>query len=153
MDAMIRSKAEVLAREVAGSISTQQELSELMRFMTKSVIERMLDAELDVHWGQPRKLGSRASAAESAGTCGVLETLIAEEDDDAGRGESLMKATVTIPDESRPIRNRRNGRSPKTVQGESGKLVIATPRDRLGTFEPLLISKHERRMAGFDDKN
>lgn len=152
MDAMIRSKAEVLAREVAGSISTQQELSELMRFMTKSVIERMLDAEMDVHLGQQRKLGSRAPAAESVATFGVPEALIAEEDDDAGHGESLTEAAVTSPDESRPIRNRRNGRSPKMVQGESGKLEIATPRDRLGTFEPLLIPKHERRMAGFDDK-
>jgi putative transposase len=149
---MIRSKAEVLAREVASNISTQQELSELMRFMTKSVIERMLDAEMDVHLGQQRKLGSRAPTAESVATFGVPETLIAKEDDEAWHGESLTEATVTSPDESRPIRNRRNGRSPKTVQGESGALEIATPRDRLGTFEPLLIPKHERRMAGFDDK-
>ena len=40
----------------------------------------------------------------------------------------------------------------KTVQGESGRLTITTPRDRNGTFEPLLIPKHERRLAGFDDK-
>ena len=39
----------MLAREMAGRISTQRELSEVLRFLTKSVIERMLDAELDVH--------------------------------------------------------------------------------------------------------
>ena len=38
------------------------------------------------------------------------------------------------------------------MQGESGRLTITTPRDRNGTFEPLLIPKHERRLAGFDDK-
>jgi putative transposase len=26
------------------------------------------------------------------------------------------------------------------------------PRDRQGSFEPLLIPKHERRFTGFDDK-
>ena len=38
------------------------------------------------------------------------------------------------------------------MQGESGRLTITTPRDRNSTFEPLLIPKHERRLAGFDDK-
>ena len=42
---MIRSKTAVLARDVVGSISIQRELREVMRFMTKSVIERMLDDE------------------------------------------------------------------------------------------------------------
>ena len=49
-------------------------------------------------------------------------------------------------------RNRRNGTSTKTVQGEPGRMTIATPRDRNGTFEPLLIPKYERRLAGFDEK-
>ena len=48
-------------------------------------------------------------------------------------------------------RNRRNGKSGKTVQGESGRLTISTPRDRNGAFEPLLIPKHERpRFAARD---
>jgi putative transposase len=29
---------------------------------------------------------------------------------------------------------------------------IEVPRDRHGSFEPLLIGKHERRFAGVDDK-
>jgi len=48
--------------------------------------------------------------------------------------------------------NRRNGHSHKTVHGDLGKVAIDTPRDRLGTFEPQLIPKHERRLAGFDEK-
>jgi transposase-like protein len=31
-------------------------------------------------------------------------------------------------------------------------LRIEIPRDREGSFEPLLIPKHERRFTGFDDK-
>ena len=48
--------------------------------------------------------------------------------------------------------NTRNGTSPKTLQGEFGKLPIASPRDRHGNFEPQLIAKHQTRWAGFDDK-
>jgi putative transposase len=48
--------------------------------------------------------------------------------------------------------NRRNGRSSKTVQGDLGELTIATPRDRQGTFEPLIVGKHQRRLPGFDEK-
>jgi putative transposase len=48
--------------------------------------------------------------------------------------------------------NHRNGVSAKTVQTEDGPLRIEVPRDRAGSFEPLLIGKHERRFTGFDDK-
>jgi putative transposase len=49
-------------------------------------------------------------------------------------------------------RNHRNGRSSKTVLTDVGAVRIDVPRDREGTFEPRLIPKHERRLAGFDDK-
>ena len=48
--------------------------------------------------------------------------------------------------------NRRNGHSQKTISGELGELTLDTPRDRHGTFEPQLIAKHQRRLAGFDEK-
>ncbi|MBK8667751.1 MAG: transposase [Burkholderiales bacterium] len=48
--------------------------------------------------------------------------------------------------------NHRNGRSGKTVLTEDGPLRIEVPRDRAGSFEPVLIPKHERRFTGFDDK-
>ena len=48
--------------------------------------------------------------------------------------------------------NQRNGASAKTVMTEDGPLRLDVPRDREGSFEPLLIPKHERRFTGFDDK-
>jgi transposase-like protein len=49
-------------------------------------------------------------------------------------------------------KNRRNGHSQKTIQGELGEVCIDIPRDRNGTFEPQLIPKYQRRLSGFDDK-
>ena len=49
-------------------------------------------------------------------------------------------------------RNHRNGVSAKTVVTDEGPVRIDVPRDRQGSFEPLLIAKHERRFTGFDDK-
>jgi transposase-like protein len=49
-------------------------------------------------------------------------------------------------------RNHRNGHTGKTVLTDAGPVQIETPRDRAGSFEPVLIGKHERRFTGFDDK-
>ena len=46
--------------------------------------------------------------------------------------------------------NRRNGRSGKTLQTETGPLTIDVPRDREGQFEPRLVKKHQRRLSGLD---
>jgi len=51
-----------------------------------------------------------------------------------------------------PATNHRNGVSAKTVLTDEGSVRIEVPRDRDGTFEPILIPKHERRFTGFDDK-
>jgi len=48
--------------------------------------------------------------------------------------------------------NTRNGVSKKTVKGDLGELDLAIPRDRQGEFEPQLIKKHQRRLAGLDRK-
>ena len=48
--------------------------------------------------------------------------------------------------------NRRNGFSSKTIQSEQGELELSIPRDRRGNFEPILVPKHQRRLAGLDEK-
>jgi putative transposase len=48
--------------------------------------------------------------------------------------------------------NSRNGSSSKTVQSEDGALELSIPRDRNGSFEPILVPKHQRRIAGLDEK-
>lgn len=48
--------------------------------------------------------------------------------------------------------NSRNGSSKKTIQSEDGELELSIPRDRNGSFEPVLIPKHQRRLAGLNER-
>jgi putative transposase len=46
--------------------------------------------------------------------------------------------------------NSRNGTFPKTVASEIGDVELAIPRDRNGTFTPMLVPKGARRLDGLD---
>jgi len=48
--------------------------------------------------------------------------------------------------------NARNGSSAKTMKGDFGTMPIDIPRDRNGSFEPVIIGKGQTRFAEFDDK-
>ena len=48
--------------------------------------------------------------------------------------------------------NSRNGSSKKTIQSTDGEIELSIPRDRNGSFEPILVPKHQRRIAGLDEK-
>ena len=54
-------------------------------------------------------------------------------------------------DRPEPTTNQRNGVTAKTVLTGDGRMRIETPRDRDGSFEPLLLPKHARRFTAFDD--
>ena len=131
MDVALQTRAEQLAQEFAAGASTIEDLNGLMRLMMKSALERMLNTEMDVH------LGRRPSPVSRVAQAPLGEARTSDEP-----RPSLAKRSP----------NRRNGRSRKTVQGDLGELTLTTPRDRDGTFEPLLIPKHQRRVPGFDEK-
>jgi putative transposase len=135
MDASLQARAEQLATEFASQARTAEDLNGLMRLMMKSALERMLNTEMDVHLG--RRPSPQAAVAEAP-----LES-VPSADESSG-------ATVASP--RKGSRNRRNGHSQKTVQGNLGGLTLDTPRDRDGSFEPQLIPKHQRRVPGFDEK-
>ena len=40
-------------------------------------------------------------------------------------------------------RNARNGTTPKRLKTEFGESTIEVPRDRQGTFEPVIVAKHQ----------
>jgi putative transposase len=47
--------------------------------------------------------------------------------------------------------NSRNGSRDKTVITEVGPVEISVPRDRDGTFEPVIVRKRQRRLGGVED--
>ncbi len=51
-----------------------------------------------------------------------------------------------------PEGNVRNGSSKKTLKGELGQVDLDIPRDRQGNFKPQLVKKHQRRLAGLDER-
>jgi putative transposase len=53
--------------------------------------------------------------------------------------------------EGRDKGNSRNGVRSKTVLTEVGEVEIDVPRDRDGSFEPKIVSKRQRRLAGVDE--
>lgn len=48
--------------------------------------------------------------------------------------------------------NSRNGTTPKIVKGTHGEVLIETPRDRLGTFEPQIVKKGQTRITQMDEQ-
>ena len=76
----------------------------------------------------------------------VLETALNEE-----MTEHLGHEKNRAPDE-RDSANVRNGTRPKTVLTEAtGHVEIDVPRDRAGTFEPVIVKKRQRRLNGVDE--
>ena len=48
--------------------------------------------------------------------------------------------------------NSRNGHRVKTVKSEQGQMQLAVPRDREGSYEPLLVPNGSQRLAGLNEK-
>ena len=48
--------------------------------------------------------------------------------------------------------NSRNGYSPKRLKGQHGEVLIDTPRDREGSFEPQIVRKGQTRLTQMDDQ-
>jgi hypothetical protein len=46
--------------------------------------------------------------------------------------------------------NSRNGSRTKTVVTEIGPVELDVPRDRIGSFEPVIVRKRQRRLDGID---
>jgi transposase-like protein len=111
------------AEQFASEIATQAQTLDEVNSLFRTLMKSALERMLDTE--MDLHLGRKASAAQPT---------------PAGQGKDATSA------------NRRNGHSKKTVSGEMGDVTLDTPRDRHSTFEPQLIPKHHRRLAGFDEK-
>jgi putative transposase len=75
----------------------------------------------------------------------VVETLLEEElTDHLGFEKHDQKAKT--------IDNSRNGYTPKTVKSKFGQIGLDVPRDRKSEFEPQIVKKRKKDIAGLEDK-
>lgn len=108
---MTLNNLELLVKELACKVKTQQDLSDLTSHLVKLTVEAALGVEMEAHLGYAKH---------------------------EARGRNSG--------------NSRNGSTPKTLKGEHGEVVIQTPRDRAGTFEPQLVQKGQTRLTKMDDQ-
>jgi putative transposase len=57
--------------------------------------------------------------------------------------EAALKAELEVHLEHAVAPNRKNGSTSKTIKTSSGNFELDTPRDRVGSFEPQLVKKHQ----------
>jgi transposase-like protein len=100
--------------------------------------------EMIKKWGGPQAL---------LGNDGLLKAMTAalvERAMDAEMSYHLDYEHGETPPEDQS--NRRNGKTSKTIRTTRGNVEISVPRDREGSFEPVLVPKHQRHFDGFDDQ-
>lgn len=92
-------------------IKSYEDLSSLMGDLQSTLLQTVLDAELDCHLGYEK--GSHTEKENE---------------------------------------NRRNGYvKEKTLKTKTGELKVKTPRDRKGTFEPVIVPKKQTMLDSFED--
>ena len=104
------------------------------------------DELIDQLLSQVRGKDAESVLGES-GLVGQLKKQLAERMLSAELTHHLKTEAAQAPGEP----NHRNGSSAKTVLTPGGALALNIPRDRLATFDPVLVAKHQRRLPGFDD--
>ena len=103
-----------LLDELLKDYQTPQDLfgeTGIIKQLTKGMIERCLQAEMQEHLGYAKHGRKKPESA-----------------------------------------NTRNGKGTKTLKSEHGELEISVPRDRDGSFEPMLVKKRQSRLEGFEEK-
>ena len=81
------------------------------------------------------------SGQDITGKDGVLTPLIKQLTEAALEGEMDSHIARDV------VKNRRNGKSKKTVKSTNGTFELETPRDRAGTFEPQVVKKYQTTVS------
>lgn len=64
---------------------------------------------------------------------------------------TCLDVLLQIP-EPKSTDNRRNGFTTKTIQGSFGETQIQVPRDRDGSFEPVVVPKRQKDVSEIESK-
>ncbi len=116
--------------------------------MKKSKQPRLSDIIPDAEYRESIEKGL-LEGKELLGPDGVFKDLL----------QSIMNAALEgemdhhlIEERSKGEQNRRNGRDKKRVKTTAGTIDLTPPRDRNGTFDPVIVEKRKRMLkTGFDE--
>jgi putative transposase len=100
-------------------------------------------------WAQELVGRAREEGVSLTGEEGLLTSMV-KEVLQAGLDVEMSEHLGYEPYEAtgRGSGNSRNGAYPKTVSTDVGPVQLRMPRDRQGTFEPVTVPKHVRRLEG-----
>jgi putative transposase len=100
-------------------------------------------------WAQALVDRARSEGVALTGEDGLLTSMVREVLQ-AGLDVEMAEHLGYEPYEpvGRNSGNSRNGSYPKTVKTDVGPVQLRVPRDREGTFEPVTVPKHVRRLEG-----
>lgn len=128
------------------------------RTLDGAPMARRKKGALDEHTGLPIELldgllkqwGGPAKLLGNDGLLRAMTAALVERAMDAEMSYHLDYEPREQPPEGQT--NRRNGKTTKTLKTGRGDVEIQVPRDREGSFEPVLVPKHQRHFDGFDDQ-
>ena len=101
-----------------------------------------------VAWAQELVARARADGVALTGEGGLLTDLVREVLQTGLEVELTEHLGYEPHERHRSTGNTRNGSYPKRVKTEIGEVDLRVPRDRDGSFAPLTITKHQRRLEG-----
>jgi putative transposase len=109
-----------------GSIQTMDDVQSALKDLFSQTLQAMLEGEMEHHLGYAKH-------------------------------ERLASSERLIPNdmEARPERassNRRNGHTGKNVRSDYGDIALSVPRDREGSYEPLIVHKRQKNVTGIEDQ-
>lgn len=81
------------------------------------------------------------SGKSLTGKDGILTPLIKQ------LTEAALEAEIDTHLAEEVSKNRKNGKTSKTIKSTSGNFQLDTPRDRTGSFEPQLVKKHQTTLS------
>ena len=105
------------------------------QLLAEQLLERAKEQGVDLVGPDGLLTKVTKSVLEAALGAELTEHLGYESNDPMGRGSG----------------NSRNGVTTKTVQTDVGPVTIEVPRDREGSFSPVIVPKYQRRLNGFDE--
>ena len=111
--------------------------------------KKLLPADFDFEAFQKEAIKKLKAGKPLSGKDGVMMPLIKRIVEAALKGEVEAHLDAEPPE----TRNRKNGKSSKTVRSDYGTFELETPRDRNATFEPEIVKKRQTTLGkSLDDK-